>query len=70
LRNRPQGEGARAGRDELAAILEFIRPGDELVVVKLDRLGRSTRSPQPTVSFGFGFGGSDFLAMPSGSDGS
>ena len=33
----------RAGRDELAAILEFIRAGDELVVVKLDRLGRSTR---------------------------
>jgi DNA invertase Pin-like site-specific DNA recombinase len=33
----------RAGRDELAAIIEFIRPGDELVVVKLDRLGRSTR---------------------------
>jgi DNA invertase Pin-like site-specific DNA recombinase len=33
----------RMGRDELAAILEFIRPGDELVVVKLDRLGRSTR---------------------------
>jgi DNA invertase Pin-like site-specific DNA recombinase len=33
----------RNGRDELAAILEFIRPGDELVVVKLDRLGRSTR---------------------------
>ena len=34
---------SRVGRDELAAILEFIRPGDELVVVKLDRLGRSTR---------------------------
>jgi len=33
----------RAGRDELAAILEFVRAGDELVVVKLDRLGRSTR---------------------------
>jgi DNA invertase Pin-like site-specific DNA recombinase len=33
----------RNGRDELAAILEFIRPGDELVLVKLDRLGRSTR---------------------------
>jgi DNA invertase Pin-like site-specific DNA recombinase len=33
----------RDGRDELAAVLEFIRPGDELVVVKLDRLGRSTR---------------------------
>jgi DNA invertase Pin-like site-specific DNA recombinase len=34
---------SRQGRDELAAIIEFIRPGDELVVVKLDRLGRSTR---------------------------
>jgi DNA invertase Pin-like site-specific DNA recombinase len=34
---------SRTGRDELASILEFIRPGDELVVVKLDRLGRSTR---------------------------
>jgi DNA invertase Pin-like site-specific DNA recombinase len=32
----------RDGRDELAAILEFIRPADALVVVKLDRLGRST----------------------------
>ena len=31
------------GRDQLAAIPEFIRQGDELVVVKLDRLGRSTR---------------------------
>jgi DNA invertase Pin-like site-specific DNA recombinase len=31
------------GRDELAGILDFIREGDELVVVKLDRLGRSTR---------------------------
>jgi DNA invertase Pin-like site-specific DNA recombinase len=31
------------GRSELAIILEFIRPGDELVVVRLDRLGRSTR---------------------------
>src|SRR5215207_868498 len=34
---------SRAGRDELASIMEFIRVGDELVVVKLDRLGRSTR---------------------------
>src|SRR5215208_7529687 len=36
------GKG-REGRNELASILEFIRAGDELVVVKLDRLGRSTR---------------------------
>lgn len=34
---------SREGRDELASIMDFIREGDELVVVKLDRLGRSTR---------------------------
>ena len=34
---------SREGRDELASILEFIRPDDELVCVRLDRLGRSTR---------------------------
>ena len=34
---------SRDGRDELATILDFIRAGDELVVVRLDRLGRSTR---------------------------
>lgn len=34
---------SREGRDELASILDFIRPGDLLVVTKLDRLGRSTR---------------------------
>src|SRR6476469_7586436 len=33
----------RDGRTELATILDFIRAGDTLVVVKLDRLGRSTR---------------------------
>jgi len=34
---------SRDGRDELSSIMEFIREGDELVVVRLDRLGRSTR---------------------------
>jgi DNA invertase Pin-like site-specific DNA recombinase len=34
---------SRSGRTELETILDFIRPGDALVVVKLDRLGRSTR---------------------------
>ncbi|MDX7953450.1 recombinase family protein [Lichenihabitans sp. Uapishka_5] len=33
----------RDGRDELATVMDSIRPDDELVVVKLDRLGRSTR---------------------------
>lgn len=38
------GSGAsREGRTELATILEFLRAGDELVVHRLDRLGRSTR---------------------------
>jgi DNA invertase Pin-like site-specific DNA recombinase len=45
MRGHPEEKASgksRAGRDELATILEFIRPGDELVVVKLDRLGLST----------------------------
>jgi DNA invertase Pin-like site-specific DNA recombinase len=34
---------SRDGRDELARIMDFLHEGDELVVVKLDRFGRSTR---------------------------
>ena len=34
---------ARATRLELATVLDFMRQGDTLVVVKLDRLGRDTR---------------------------
>jgi DNA invertase Pin-like site-specific DNA recombinase len=34
---------SRDGRTELQVILDFIRPGDVLTVVKLDRLGRSVR---------------------------
>ena len=38
------GSGAsRVGRTELRDVLEFLREGDELVVHRLDRLGRSTR---------------------------
>lgn len=32
--------GSRAGRDELQTLLDFIRTGDELVVQRIDRLGR------------------------------
>lgn len=35
--------GSRDGRYELDTIIQFMRAGDELVVVRLDRLGRSTR---------------------------
>jgi DNA invertase Pin-like site-specific DNA recombinase len=34
---------SREGRAELATVLEFLREGDELVVTRLDRLGRDTR---------------------------
>lgn len=34
---------SREGRVELATVLAFLRPGDELVVTRLDRLGRDTR---------------------------
>ena len=34
---------SREGRGELEALMDFIRPGNSLVVAKLDRLGRSTR---------------------------
>lgn len=38
------GSGAsRKGRSELETIMQFLRSGDELVVLRLDRLGRSTR---------------------------
>lgn len=34
---------SRDGRTELATIIEFLRTGDELIVTRLDRLGRDTR---------------------------
>jgi len=43
IRKEKVSGATREGRDELAAILEFLRPGDELMVTRLDRLGRSTR---------------------------
>lgn len=41
----------RAGRDELAILLEFMRPGDTLVVTRIDRLARSMRDLQDIVHF-------------------
>jgi DNA invertase Pin-like site-specific DNA recombinase len=43
IRTETVSGGSRNGRDELASILDFIRPADVLIVVKLDRLGRNTR---------------------------
>lgn len=43
IRKEKVSGASRDGRDELATVLDFLRPGDELVVTRLDRLGRSTR---------------------------
>jgi DNA invertase Pin-like site-specific DNA recombinase len=43
IRTETVSGGSRNGRSELASVLDFIRPGDVLIVVKLDRLGRKTR---------------------------
>jgi DNA invertase Pin-like site-specific DNA recombinase len=43
IRTETVSGSSRNGRNELASILDFIRPADVLLVVKLDRLGRNTR---------------------------
>ncbi|MCT4655998.1 MAG: recombinase family protein [Cohaesibacter sp.] len=43
IRSEKVSGGSRANREELATILEFLRPEDELMVTRLDRLGRDTR---------------------------
>src|SRR4051812_760371 len=43
IRTEVASGGNRTGRTELATILDFLRPGDVLTVVRLDRLARSAR---------------------------
>lgn len=43
IRSEKVSGASREGRTELATIIEFLRSGDELVVTRLDRLGRDTR---------------------------
>ena len=42
IRSEKVSGGSREGRAELATVLAFLRPGDELVVTRLDRRGPST----------------------------
>lgn len=42
IRSEKVSGGSREGRAELMTIIEFLRSGDELVVTRLDRLGRDT----------------------------
>src|SRR5687768_7750919 len=43
IRSEKVSGASREGRTELATIIEFLRPDDELVITRLDRLGRDTR---------------------------
>ena len=43
VRSEKVSGGSREGRTELATVIEFLRSGDELLVTRLDRLGRDTR---------------------------
>jgi DNA invertase Pin-like site-specific DNA recombinase len=43
IRSEKVSGASREGRTELATIIDFLRLGDELVVTRLDRLGRDTR---------------------------
>ena len=43
IRSAKVSGSSREGRTELATILTFLRPGGELLVTRLDRLGRDTR---------------------------
>ena len=42
IRSEKVSGGSREGRAELATVIAFLRPGDELLVARLDRLGRDT----------------------------
>jgi DNA invertase Pin-like site-specific DNA recombinase len=43
IRSEKISGASREGRVELETVIQFLRPGDELVVARLDRLGRDTR---------------------------
>ncbi|AZO59679.1 recombinase family protein [Mesorhizobium sp. M1A.F.Ca.IN.022.06.1.1] len=43
IRSEKVSGASRDDRTELATIIDFLRPGDELIVTRLDRLGRDTR---------------------------
>ena len=42
IREEKRSGASQDGRDELRILLEFMRPGDVLIVTKLDRLARNT----------------------------
>lgn len=49
IREEKASATSRAGRPELKLLLEFIRPGDTLVVTRIDRLARSMKDLQDII---------------------
>ena len=49
VRSETSSGSQRAGRTELYVLLEFLRPGDILVVTRIDRLARSIKDLQDIV---------------------
>jgi DNA invertase Pin-like site-specific DNA recombinase len=49
IREEKQSGTSMVGRDELKTVLEFLRPADELVVTRIDRLARSIGDLQDIV---------------------
>jgi DNA invertase Pin-like site-specific DNA recombinase len=49
IRAETAGGGSRDGRGELQTLLAFLRPGDTLVVTRIDRLARSLKDLQDIV---------------------
>lgn len=50
VRAEKRSGNSREGRDELATVLEFLRPGDTLVVTRIDRLARSVKDLEDIVA--------------------
>lgn len=49
IRSEKASGATRVGRSELALLLQFLRPGDTLVVTRIDRLARSIKDLQDIV---------------------
>ena len=49
IRSEKVSGGSRAGRPELALVLQFLRRGDALLVTRVDRLARSIKYLQDIV---------------------
>ncbi|TWB09309.1 DNA invertase Pin-like site-specific DNA recombinase [Nitrospirillum amazonense] len=49
VRSEKVSGASRAGRSELALLLQFLRPGDTLMVTRIDRLARSIKDLQDII---------------------